>query len=80
MLSFQSPQLVHPRVVLRIGPLRRVQHVIQILVVTKLFAQRFDALFRRRIGGWRICWAIARIIESSGSGKLEILDLAGKGA
>ncbi len=51
MLSLQSTQLVHARVILGIGPLWRVQHVIQILVVTKLLAQRIDALFRRRIGG-----------------------------
>src|SRR3984957_1249634 len=43
MAAFQHTQLAHPGVVLRVGNLRRIQHVILIFVVAELIAQLVDS-------------------------------------
>ena len=45
MRGLQRTQLIHARVVLRVGPRGRIEHVVEVLMVPQLIAQRFDLLF-----------------------------------
>ena len=44
------------RVVLGVGPLGRVEHVVEVLVVAELFAEGFDLLVGREVR--RLCRAL----------------------